>query len=58
MADETPDSDSEESPDSKAPPVLEVKVTNPTEKPKPKWNDECDDERYNVIVLTDKEKDI
>ncbi len=59
MDDDIPtDSDSAESPDSKAPPVLEVKLTNPPDKPKPEWNDECDDVNYFVIELTDEEKNI
>ncbi len=54
------DSDSEESPDSESPdvtPPLEVKLINP-DKPKPEWNDECDDVNYFVIELTDEEKNI
>ena len=51
---ETP---SEESPDSKAPPVtpLEVKITNKNEK---KWNDDIDDIEYDEITLSKEDMDI
>ncbi len=59
MSEDTEAPPQEDTKSDEAPAVkpLEVKITNPTKSDKA-WNDSCDNEEYDEIILSKEDKDI